>query len=58
MHIKSSAIDRLLRENPNLGGRGFGLSDIVVWNYGDKFNPVVQSIADAIMKNTIVVVLS
>lgn len=48
MLIKSSAIDRLLRENPNLGERRFGLPDIGTRNDGDKFNPTVQNIADAI----------
>lgn len=45
---KSSAIDRLLRENPNLGERRFGLPFIGTRNDGDKFNPTVQNIADAI----------
>jgi len=48
MLIKSSAIDRLLRENPNLGERRFGLPDIGVRNDGEGFNPTVQCIADAI----------
>lgn len=48
MLIKSSAIDRLLRENPELGERRFGLPSIGVRNDGEKFNPTVQSIADAI----------
>lgn len=48
MLIKSSAIDRLLRENPELGERRFGLPDIGVRNDGESFNPTVQSIADAI----------
>lgn len=48
MLIKSRAIDRLLRENPNLGERRFGLPDIGTRLDGDKFNPTVQSIADAI----------
>lgn len=48
MLIKSSAIDRLLRENPELGERRFGLPNIGVRDDGEKFNPTVQSIADAI----------
>lgn len=48
MLVKSSAIDRLLRENPNLGERRFGLPDIGVRDDGQHFNPTVQSIADAI----------
>lgn len=45
---KSSAIDRLLRFNPSLGSRRFGLPDIGKRNDGDFFNPTVQAIADAI----------
>ena len=48
MLTKSSAIDRLLRENPELGERRFGLPNIGLRNDGEKFNPTVQSIADAI----------
>ena len=48
MLIKSRAIDRLLRENPILGERRFGLPYIGTRNDGEKFNPTVQSIADAI----------
>ena len=48
MLIKSRAIDRLLRENPDLGERRFGLPSIGVRDDGEKFNPTVQSIADAI----------
>ena len=48
MLIKSSAIDRLLRENPSLGERRFGLPCIGSRNDGEKFNPTVQNIADAI----------
>ncbi len=48
MLIKSRAIDRLLRENPRLGERRFGLPDIGVRNDGERFNPTVQNIADAI----------
>jgi len=45
---KSSAIDRLLRENPELGERRFGLPNIGLRNDGESFNPIVQNIADAI----------
>ncbi len=45
---KSEAIDRLLRENPELGERRFGLPDIGKRIDGDFFNPTVQEIADAI----------
>lgn len=45
---KSSAIDRLLRENPNLSERRFGLPDIGKRNDGELFNPTVKNIADAI----------
>ena len=48
MLIKSSAIDRLLRENPYLGERRFGLPCIGGRIDGEKFNPTVQNIADAI----------
>jgi len=48
MLIKSNAIDRLLKENPRLEERRFGLPYIGLRNDGDKFNPTVQSIADAI----------
>ena len=48
MLVKSTAIDRLLRENPSLGERRFGLPYIGLRDDGDKFNPTVQSIADAI----------
>ena len=48
MLIKSNAIDRLLRENPSLGERRFGLPCIGARNDGEKFNPTVQNIADAI----------
>lgn len=48
MLVKSTAIDRLLRENPNLEERRFGLPFIGLRNDGDKFNPTVQNIADAI----------
>lgn len=45
---KSSAIDRLLRENPGLSERRFGLPDIGKRSDGEFFNPTVQNIADAI----------
>lgn len=45
---KSSAIDRLLRENPNLADRRFGLPYVGSRLDGEKFNPTVQNIADAI----------
>ena len=48
MLINSNAIDRLLRENPELGERRFGLPNIGLRADGEKFNPTVQSIADAI----------
>lgn len=48
MLIKSRAIDRLLRENPELKERRFGLPAIGTRNDGEKFNPTVQNIANAI----------
>lgn len=45
---KSSAIDHLLKYNPQLGERRFGLPDIGKREDGDNFNPNVQAIADAI----------
>lgn len=45
---KSSAIDHLLKYNPDLGERRFGLPDIGKRDDGDFFNPNVQAIADAI----------
>lgn len=45
---KSHAIDRLLRENPSLSRRRYGLPYIGNRLDGDKFNPTVQEIADAI----------
>ena len=48
MLVKSSAIDRMLRENPNLTDRRFGLPYIGSRLDGEKFNPTVQNIADAI----------
>ena len=48
MIIKSSAIDRLLQQYPNLGERRFGLPEVGGRDDGDSFNPTVQEIADAI----------
>ena len=48
MLIKSTAIDRLLRENPSLKERRFGLPAIGRRIDGEQFNPTVQDIADAI----------
>lgn len=48
MIIKSSAIDRLLQQKPNLGERRFGLPEVGGRYDGDSFNPTVQEIADAI----------
>lgn len=48
MIIKSSAIDRLLKENPELAERRFGLPNIGLRVDGERFNPTVQDIADAI----------
>ncbi len=48
MLTKSRAIDRFLRDNPDLRKRRFGLPDIGVRNDGERFNPTVQEIADAI----------
>lgn len=48
MIIKSSAIDRMLQQHPNLGERRFGLPEIGGRDDGDSFNPTVQEIADAI----------
>lgn len=45
---KSHAIDRLLREHPELSERRFGLPDIGTRLDGEQFNPTVQDIADAI----------
>lgn len=45
---KSQAIDRLLRENPMLKERRFGLPYVGARLDGEEFNPTVQSIADAI----------
>ena len=48
MLIKSNAIERFLRENPNLSERRFGLPCVGNRTDLEKFNPTVQSIADAI----------
>ena len=48
MIIKSSAIDRLLQQNSNLGERRFGLPEVGGRGDGESFNPTVQEIADAI----------
>ena len=48
MLIKSTAIDRLLRENPELKDRRYGLPAIGKRIDGEQFNPNVQDIADAI----------
>lgn len=48
MLTKSSAIDRFLRDNPDLRDRRFGLPDIGFRHDGERFNPTVQEIADAI----------
>ena len=48
MLIKSSAIDRFLRENPGLGQRRFGLPLVGSRLDMEKFNPTVEKIADAI----------
>ena len=48
MQKKSSAIDRLLKENPRLSERRFGLPYIGSRTDEEKFNPAVQKIADAI----------
>ena len=48
MLIKSNAIERLLRENPELGERRFGLPCVGTRLDFERFNPTVQNIADAI----------
>ncbi len=48
MLTKSHAIDRLLRERSDLRERRFGLPNIGNRFDGEKFNPTVQEIADAI----------
>ena len=45
---KSNAIDRLLRDNPELGERRFGLPSVGSRLDLEGFNPIVQNIADAI----------
>lgn len=48
MLIKSTAIQRLLRENPMLKERRFGLPYVGARLDKEEFNPTVQKIADAI----------
>lgn len=48
MLIKSSAIDRFLRDNPELNERRFGLPRIGNRLDYEKFNPTVEKIAEAI----------
>lgn len=48
MLTKSHAIDRLLRERPDLRTRRFGLPNIGTRADGEQFNPTVQAIANAI----------
>lgn len=48
MLIKSTAIQRLLRENPNLKERRFGLPYVGERLDKEEFNPTVKEIADAI----------
>ena len=48
MLIKSSAIDRFLRDNPELSERRFGLPLVGNRRDMEKFNPTVEKIADAI----------
>jgi hypothetical protein len=48
MLIKSTAIQRLLRENPMLKDRRFGLPYVGARLDKEEFNPTVQEIADAI----------
>lgn len=48
MLIKSSAIDRLLRENTSRGKRSFWLSDIGLRIDKEKFNLGFQDIVNAI----------
>ncbi len=48
MLIKSTAIQRLLRENPMLKERRFGLPYVGARLDKEEFNPTVQEIADAI----------
>ena len=48
MLIKSTAIQRLLRENPMLKDRWFGLPYVGARLDNEEFNPTVKDIADAI----------
>ena len=48
MIIKTRAIDRVLKENPYLSTRRFGLPYIGARHDGEAFNPTVQDIANAI----------
>lgn len=48
MLIKSSAIDRFLRDNPQLSERRFGLPLVGTRTDMENFNPTVEKIADAI----------
>ena len=48
MLIKSNAIERFLRENPELKERRFGLPCVGNRTDFERFNPTVQNIADAI----------
>lgn len=48
MLTKSSAIERILRERPDLRKRRYGLPDIGKRRDGERFNPIVQEIADEI----------
>lgn len=48
MLVKSTAIQRLLRENPMLKDRRFGLPYVGARLDKEEFNPTVQEIADAI----------
>lgn len=48
MLVKSTAIQRLLRENPMLGERRFGLPYVGARLDKEEFNPTVKDIADAI----------
>lgn len=48
MLVKTRAIDRVVTDKPYLNERRFGLPFIGARSDGEKFNPEVQSIADAI----------
>ena len=48
MLIKTNAIERLLRDNPELGQRRFGLPSVGNRLDLENFNPTVEKIADAI----------